>query len=69
MTSVPTKGETFAKLTEHLRLAQEDAAMLAHLANDGDAKSRRIAIGWLGVSEQLKLTIHAVTSLATKGLQ
>ena len=67
--SVPTQGESFSKLTEHLRLAQEDAAMLAHLANTGGAKDRRLAIGWLGVSEQLKLTIHAVTQLAMRKLQ
>lgn len=68
MVNVPTKGETFSKLLEHLRLAQEDAAMLAHLANT-ESKGRRLAVGWIGVSEQMKLTIHAVTALAQKGLQ
>lgn len=67
--AIPTKGETFAKLTEHLRLAQEDAAMMAHLINEGDTRSRNVAIGWLHVENQLKLTVHAVTALATKGLQ
>lgn len=67
--SAPTRGETFSKMLEHLRLAQEDAAMMAHLYNEGDSKSRRIAIGWIGVSEQLKLTIHAVTEMAQRGLQ
>ena len=65
--SVPTKGDTFAKLIEHLRLAQEDAAMLAHLAHT-ETNGRKLAIGWLGVENQLKLTVHAVTALATKGL-
>ena len=69
MISVPTEGEEFAKMLEHLRHAQECAAMLAHLANNYGAKGRRRAIGWLGVSEQLKLTQHAVTELAKRGLQ
>jgi aromatic ring-cleaving dioxygenase len=65
--AVPTEGESFSKLIEHLRLAQEDASMLSHLANANDKRKR--AIGWLGVSEQLKLTIKAITVLATKNLQ
>ena len=32
--SVPTQGETYAKLMENLRHAQENSAMLAHLANE-----------------------------------
>lgn len=66
--SVPTQGEEFSKLIEHLRLAQEDAAMLAHLAN-AQSKGRRLAIGWLAVEQQLKLTVHAVTQLAMGKLQ
>jgi len=65
--SVPTEGEVFSKFLEHLRLAQEDAATLAHLAQLNNRRKR--AIGFMGVSEQLKLTIHAVTQLATKVLQ
>lgn len=63
--SVPTKAEAFARLTEHLRLAQEEAATLSHLSklNDEDL----IAQGWLAVSEMFKLTLHQVTNLATKG--
>lgn len=61
--SVPTQGETFSKLMEHLRLAQEDAAMLAHLANANDDRLK--AMGWLAVSEQLKKAQHGVTQLAT----
>lgn len=68
MVSVPTTGEEFAKLIENLRHAQEAAAMLAHLHN-AQSKGRKIAIGWLGVEQQLKLTVLAVTALATKGLQ
>jgi hypothetical protein len=64
--SIPTKGEEFAKLIEHLRYAQENAAMLAHLHRDDSALTAR---GWLAVSEMLKLTQHNVTKLAMKGLQ
>lgn len=67
--SIPTKGDEFSKLIENLRHAQENAAMLAHLSNNDGARGRRIAIGWLGVEQQLKLTVAAVTVLATKGLQ
>ena len=66
MVTLPTKGDEFAKLIEHLRKAQEAAAMLAHLNRDD---SRKMAIGWLAVEQQLKLSVHACTALATKGLQ
>lgn len=65
--TVPTNGETFAKLIEHLRLAQEDSAMLGHLAQSNDDKIK--GLGWLAISEALKLMQHKVTQLATKGLQ
>lgn len=64
--SLPTKGERFASLTEHLRLAQEDAAMLSHLYAD---ESRVKSEGWLKVSELLKQMLSNVISLATRGLQ
>ena len=63
--SLPTKGEEFAKLMEHLRKAQECAAMIAHLERDA---SKLTAQGWLAVSEMFKLVQHKVTELATKGL-
>jgi hypothetical protein len=63
--SIPTKGEEFAKLIEHLRKAQEACSMLAHLHADD---SRLMAQGWIAVSEMLKKTQHSVTKLATKGL-
>lgn len=65
--TVPTSGEEFAKLIEHLRHAQEAAAMLANLSNAND--NRKMAIGWLGVSEQLGLTVQAVTAFATSKMQ
>ena len=68
MVSVPTMGEQFAKFLHHMGEAQSCAAMLAHLYRD-DTKGRKMAIGWLAVEQQLKLTVSAVTALATKGLQ
>lgn len=68
MTVVPTKSEEFSKLIEYLRKAQEASAMLAHLNNDS-TKGRGIAMGWLHVENQLKMTVAAVTALAMKGLQ
>lgn len=65
--TIPTKGETFAKLTEHIRRAQEESATLAHLANADD--DRRLAQGWLTVSELFRRMLHEVTELATRGLQ
>jgi len=68
--SVPTKGETYFKLMEHLRLAQEDAAMLMHLNNaDGDGPGTVLARGWWNVTEQLKKMQNTITILAKRGLQ
>lgn len=65
--SLPTRGESYAKLIEYLRKAQEEAATLAHLhADDGNRTKSR---GWLVVSEGLKLMQKNCTTIATKGLQ
>jgi hypothetical protein len=68
--SVPTKGETYYKLMEHLRLAQEDAAMLMHLNNaEGDGPGMVLARGWWHVTEQIKKMQGHITALAKRGLQ
>ena len=59
--SLPTTGEEFAKLIEHLRKAQEAAAMLAHLEADN---SPAVSHKWLTVSETLGHTVKVVTALA-----
>jgi hypothetical protein len=64
--SVPTPGEQFTILIEHLTKAQEAAAMLAHLTRDDD---KLHAQGWLAISEMLKLTKHKVTDLARRRMQ
>jgi hypothetical protein len=69
--SVPTQGEAFAKLTEHLRLAQEDTAMLAHLTRAMSSSKKDVAVadGWIATSELLKRLIYQVTKLAQGKLQ
>jgi hypothetical protein len=68
--SIPTQGEEYAKLMEHLRKAQESAAMLAHLINVQDnVKDAALAKGWLAISELFKMIQHKVTQLAMGKLQ
>lgn len=69
MTSVPTRGESYSKLIEYLRKGQEEAAVLAHLHRDDSRTGRAMAMGWLAVSEGLKLMQKQVTDLARRGLQ
>lgn len=63
--SVPTKGEEFAKMLEHIRLAAECAATIAHLTRDEDALHSK---GWLGIEQLLQRMVTMVTSLATRGM-
>ena len=65
--TVPTHGESFAKLMEHIRYAQEEAATLAHLARAND--QRALADGWISVSELFKRVGFQVTQLAMRKLQ
>lgn len=60
--TVPTSGETYSKLMEYLRKAQEECSTLAHLENAND--KRRRAIAWLAVSENMRRMQHIVTNLA-----
>lgn len=69
--SVPTSGETFAKLLYHLDEVMNCAATLAHLARaEANAgKSRAIADGWIAVCEMFKRIRFQVTKLAQGRLQ
>lgn len=68
--TVPTRGETYAKLIEYLRQAQDCAAMMVHLHNtEANDKDKLLAKGWLVVSEGLKLMQSQVTKLAQGRLQ
>jgi len=64
--TVPTQGETYAKIIEHLRKLQEETAMMAHLIAAQD--DRRTANSWLAVSENFKKMQHSLTELAKKGM-
>jgi len=64
--SIPTQGEQFAILLDHLRRAQEASAMLAHLVRDNDALQ---AQGWLAISELMRKVQHEVTNLARRRMQ
>lgn len=61
--SLPTEGEVFAQLMEHLRKCQEAAASLAHLTRDDN---RLKAQGWMAVSEMFKKVQHQVIDLAKR---
>lgn len=69
--SIPTRGEVFQQLIEHLRKSQEAAAMMGHLINmqDGNHMDALLAKGWIGISELLKKMVNDVTVLASRGLQ
>jgi hypothetical protein len=62
--SLPSKAEVYERLSHHLRLAQEDAAMLQHLyAAEGDGPGMVLARGWHNVQEMLKRMIHTCMML------
>ena len=64
---IPTQGETYARLMEYLRKAQEESAMMAHLNKANDA--HRHALAWLAISEKFKQMQHQLTILAQGRLQ
>lgn len=77
--TLPTRNEAFVKLIEALRTAQEQAAIIAHLHNanvsegligsGSSSKERALAIGWLTMSEGIKLMQQNVTKLAQGRMQ
>jgi hypothetical protein len=68
MPNVPTQGEIFAKLTHHLREAQDCSAQLSHIAGlqSSHPKDQAIAHGWLIVSEQLKRFINTTIMIGMR---
>ena len=59
-----SEADTFAQLLEHLRLAEEAAAVIGHLrkANSDDLTGQ----GWLAVSQILHMTVINVTNFAMR---
>ena len=53
--AVPSRSEVFARMSELNREMISCAAMMAHLHNtEGGEKDKKIAIGWLMMSEMYK---------------
>lgn len=62
---LPTPALMYEQLLEHLRLAQENAAMLAHLQRTEDkVKDMALANGWLAIAELFRRVEIQVTLLA-----
>lgn len=62
--SVPSRGEVFSKLIEHMREAQSCSAMMAHLHNtEGNDADKQLARGWLIIEDLIKKMIHKLTLL------
>lgn len=62
---LPTVALCYARMHEHLRMIQEDAAMAAHLVRaQGGSKDNAIADGWIAVSEMMKRVDYQITMLA-----
>lgn len=66
---IPTRGLTYSKLCDHLREAQDCAAMMSHLhQTEGNDMDKLLARGWLGIEELLKRLNHQVGELARRNL-
>jgi hypothetical protein len=62
---LPTRGLMYSQMLEHLRQAQENACMLAHLQQTEDGvKDSALAAGWLSIAELFRRVELQVTKLA-----
>ena len=65
-----TRGQVYAKLTDHLREAADCMAIMAHLHNtEGNDMDKVLAKGWLGVQELISRQCTQITKLAMSKLQ
>jgi hypothetical protein len=56
---LPTPGLIYKRISENLRVVQEDCAMMAHFYNTEDSfKDKQQAKGWLTMSELFKQLAH-----------
>ncbi len=65
--TIPTEGEAYTKLMDHLRLAQESCATLANLA--GCHSRPQLQRQWLTIEDFFKSVQHKVTLLAQSTLR
>jgi hypothetical protein len=63
--SIPTQGEIYSQLMEHIRKAQESAAMMSHLIH-AETDNKELASRWIAVSENLKKMQYILTNLAMR---
>lgn len=62
--SVPSRGEVFSKATNNLDELISSCAMMAHLhQTEGSDKDKKLAVGWLMMSEMFKKVRHRVVLL------
>ena len=62
---LPERGVVYAQMMDHLREAQECAALLAHLHNtESNDRDKLIAKGWLLIAELFRRIQHQVTEMA-----
>lgn len=62
--SVPSRGEVFHRLIDHIKQLIDCCALMAHLHNtEGSDKDKKLAVGWLMMSELFKKLQHQVTLL------
>ena len=70
LAGLPTPGITYAKLMDHLREAQDCAALLAHLQKTEDGvRDTAVGNGWLAIAELFRRVQAQVTTLAQGRLQ
>ena len=60
-----SEADTFTKLLEYLRLAEESCYTLGHITKAQGSAHELRGQGWLAVGEMLKLTQTQITKLAT----
>jgi hypothetical protein len=62
--SVPSRGEIFGKMTDLMDQIISCAATMAHLhQTEGSDKDKKLAVGWLMMSELFKKLRHKIILL------
>lgn len=62
--ATPSRSEVFAKMSDLIGEMISCAAMMAHLHNtEGSDKDKKLAVGWLMMSEMFKKIQHKIILL------